>query len=427
MATSTRRLTRKQRLSVGLCSEAKLNIWEGSVRSGKTIGSLLLWIRYIRQGPDGNLLMIGKTERTLKRNIIDPIIQMLGKKRARYLSGSGEFHVCGRVVYVVGANDESAQEKIRGLTLAGAYGDEVSTWPESFWAMLKSRLSVKGSKFFGTTNPDSPSHWLKKDLDRAKVWLTKTGEVIRREPGTMMRKGKVLNLARFSFHIRDNAQYLDPQYLRDVMTDYVGLWRRRFIEGEWVAAEGAIYEHWEREKHVVAELPPMKTVLSHGIDYGTTNPTAGVEIGLGVDNKLYVMREWAPTRGASDFELANQYHAWRTGRAPDFTVVDPSAASFKKQLFNDGLRGIHNGNNDVNDGLRTIASLLAAGLLFVHESCENLIEEIEGYVWDPKPTEKGDDAPLKENDHWCDAMRYAIYTTRSRWRWIMDRRENNAA
>lgn len=424
--TSTRKLTTKQRKSVELTAEAKLNVWEGSVRSGKTVGSILQWIRFIRTGPDGNLLMIGKTERTLKRNIIDPIVVMLGKKRARYLAGTGEFHVCGRVIYIVGANDETAQEKIRGLTLAGAYGDEISTWPESFWAMLKSRFSIRGAKFFGTTNPDSPSHWLKKDLDRAKIWLTKTGEIIRRHGTT--KKGKVLNLARFSFHIRDNIQYLDPEYLRDVMADYVGLWRRRFIEGEWVAAEGSIYEHWDRDTHVVAELPAMRTILSHGIDYGTTNPTAGVEIGLGVDNKLYVMREWVPTRGATDGELSTSYLEWRSqGKPPDLTIVDPSAASLKKQLHLDGIRHLYNGNNDVNDGLRSIASLLAAGHLLVHESCELLIEEIEGYVWDPKPTEKGLDAPLKENDHWCDAMRYGIYTARSRWRWIMDRRMTNAA
>ncbi|MFB3306883.1 hypothetical protein Q7C20_26980, partial [Pseudomonas sp. AMR01] len=83
--------------------------------------------------------------------------------------------------------------------------------------------------------------------------------------------------------------------------------------------------------------------------------------------------------------------------------------------------------NDVNDGLRTIASLFDAGLLIVHESCESLIEEIEGYVWDPDKSKKGEDAPLKEADHWCDALRYGVYTSRSRWRWIMQGRSNNAA
>lgn len=421
---TTQTLTEKQQASYHY-SEARVNIWEGAVRSGKTVSSILRWIKYVTQdAPDGNLLMVGKTERTLKRNIIDPMIAMLGPNRVKYIAGKGEVLVDGRTVYVCGANDESAQEKIRGLTLAGAYGDEVSIWPESFFTMLLSRLSIAGSKLFGTTNPDNPTHWLKKLLDRAAVHITRNDKLKRRPVGMKMRQRgqivKVIGWARFTFKLRDNP-HLPKEYLDSLEAEYTGLWYRRFILGEWVAAEGAIYPMWDEDELVVAKLPPMKRILAQGIDYGTTNPTAGITIGLGVDNVLYAMAEWAPRNGATDAELVESLSAHRAGEPePDYTFVDPAAASLKRALHVAGYTRVKNADNDVENGIRTVASLIATGRLKIHESCMALRDEAPGYSWDPKKTEKGEaDAPIKQDDHFCDALRYAVYSSRTLWRFIL--------
>lgn len=409
------KLTVKQRTSIAL-AHSRINIWEGAVRSSKTISSIIRWIQFIREAEPGNLLMIGKTERTLKRNIIDVIIRILGRKRARYVAGAGEFHVLGRIVYVCGANDEAAQEKIRGLTLMGAYGDEVSTWPESFWVMLLSRLSMKGAKFFGTTNPDNPTHWLKKQLDRAAIWLKHDGSMGKlRRVGERTLKGKVMNLSRFSFIITDNIT-LPRKYIRDLMNEYTGLWYRRFIGGEWVAAEGAIFDFWDPDTMVVRDLPPIVRILGDGIDYGTTNPTAGVRVGVGQDGRLYAMAEWAPAHGTVG-EHSKGYKRWlQDNTNPGYVVVDPAAAAFKLQLRTEGVSRVKNGNNDVLEGIRMVSSLISTGRLLIHESCVHLLDEIPGYSWDPKATEKGLDKPIKENDHFCDALRYIVFTTRVLWR-----------
>ena len=119
-----------------LDSTARINIWQGSVSSGKTISSLLRWIEFCQNGAKGNLLMIGKTERTLKRNVIDVLSDILdGSGSFITRTGSGEIQIGNRTIYIVGANDERAEAKIRGLTLAGAYGDEVTLWSESFFNM----------------------------------------------------------------------------------------------------------------------------------------------------------------------------------------------------------------------------------------------------------------------------------------------------
>lgn len=408
---------------------ARLNLWEGSVRSSKTISSLLAWLKYVRTGPPGNLLMAGKTERTLKRNIIDPLVEMLGKTRCRHVEGSGEVWLLGRRVYTAGANDERSQEKIRGLTLAGAYCDEVSTVPESFWSMLLSRLSIDGARLFGTSNPDSPAHWLMRDfLARAAVWLDHHGNLLRSEADDR------LDLARFSFRLADNP-HLSAAYIESLSREFVGLWRKRFIEGLWVAAEGAIYDMWDEDLHVVDIIPPIQRWLCAAVDYGTTNPFHSLLIGLGVDGALYVTSEWrydsrAAHRQLTDAEYSERFRAWLDaapipasrrpdgswlrGVRPEHVLVDPSAASFRTQLARDGMNAV-TAANEVIDGIRVVSSLLAAGKLRISRDCPALAGEIPGYAWDDKAAKAGEDKPVKISDHGCDALRYGVFSTRALW------------
>lgn len=395
-------------------ADARLNLWDGSVRSSKTIVSLLKWMEFVRTCPAGPLLMVGKTERTLTRNIIDPLVEMLGDKRARLVAGVGELFLLGRKVYIVGANDERSQEKIRGLSLVGAYVDEVSTIPESFFVMLLTRLSIPGARLYGTTNPDGPQHWLKVGyLDRARLWLDRGGQVQRSSDD-------VLNLHRFSFQLADNPN-LSAQYVADVSSEFTGLWYRRLILGEWVLADGVIYEAWDPARHVVEQLPAIAQWLCLTLDYGTTNPFHALMLGLGVDGRLYVGHEWRwdskKMRGSlTDSEYSERVRAWVAGLGitPSYRIVDPSAASFRVQLHRDGWSSTL-ADNEVVDGIRDVASLFATGRLLVSKDCPELIREIPGYAWDPDASEKGEDKPLKVNDHGCDALRYGIRTTRNIW------------
>jgi PBSX family phage terminase large subunit len=422
----------KAKIAAGLCT-ARFNVFEGAVRSGKTVASLLAWLRFVRAAPAGPLLMVGKTERTLKRNIIDPLIEMLGERRCHLVSGSGELWLLGRLVYIAGAADERSQEKIRGLTLVGAYVDEATTIPESFWSMLKTRLSIEGARLYCTTNPDGPNHWLKRDhLNRARLHLTREGEV------KHFSAADTLDLHRFSFQLDDNPS-LPRSYIEETKKEHVGLWYRRLVLGDWCLAEGAVYEMFDPDRHVVDILPDIRRWIALGIDYGTTNPFAGVLVGMGVDGNLYAGHEfWWSSKEAhhalTDAEYSERLRDWLgelpladgvKGIRPQWTVVDPSAASFVQQLFRDRLLPTP-GNNDVLDGIRTVSSLFAQDRLFVHRSCRNLINELPGYSWDDKKAEKGEDAPIKVDDHSVDALRYALHTTESVWRFEL-RADRDAA
>jgi len=306
----------------------------------------------------------------------------------------------------------------------GAYCDELSTWPESYFRMLTSRLSLPGSRLYGTTNPDSPMCWLKTGyVDRAKAHLTRDGEVL------VSDAADALDLARLSFILPDNP-HLPPEYIAALSAEYTGLWRKRYVDGLWVIAEGAVYDMFDTERHVVEDLPTIKRYIAASVDYGVTNPFHALLIGLGADRKLYVVSEWrwdsrARRRQLTDVEYSAKLTEWLGsvrhpgsalyGVTPERIVVDPSAASFRVQLFRDRRQPVA-AENEVLDGIRCVSSLLGTGRLLIHKACTHLISEMQGYSWDEKKAAKGEDAPVKKDDHGTDALRYGLYSTRSVWR-----------
>ena len=202
-----------------------------------------------------------------------------------------------------------------------------------------------------------------------------------------------------------------------------------------MAAEGAIYDMWDPARHVIAwdKLPRMQRLLGTGIDYGTTNASTALILGLGEDNRLYLVDEWRYDAGVSqqrltDAEISRRMVAWMGQQhlpyvntiTPEWTIVDPAAASFKVQLAADGLTNVINGDNNVLYGIRTTASLLSTGKLLVADRCRGFIQEVPGYSWDQKATEKGEDKPLKVADHSLDGGRYVIATTETNWRNYVD-------
>lgn len=417
--TAIKPLTGKASRSVK-ASTARFNVWEGAVRSSKTVASIIRWMQYARKGPAGNLVMIGKTERTLKRNVIDPIIDMVGVKRARYVAGNGEFWLFGRRIYVAGANDTKAVSKIQGLTLAGAYGDEIATWTEELWDMLGTRLSVEGAQVFGTCNPAGPLHWFKaKWLDRASLWIDSDGD-------QHVGSGSVIDLHRYSFTLDDNP-HLPTAFVQSLKNQYTGVFYARYILGLWVPAEGAVYDMWDPKRHVVkGKIPDITRWISLGIDYGTSAATAALMLGVGADRRLHLTHEWRWNSELRQQRLTNSEYSTGLQRwtrddleiSPEWWCVDPSALSLREDLLRLGIVSAA-ADNAVVDGIRLVASLLQTGLLDVHEGCEGWIEEAPAYTWDPKAQLLGEDKPIKERDHSLDGGRYGIKTPEVVWRQLV--------
>jgi PBSX family phage terminase large subunit len=199
---------------------SRINLLEGSVSSGKTWISLVLWAFWVKTMPQDKLyLMCAKSLTTLKRNCLLLLQELIGERNFTFSVPSKEGFLFGRRVLLEGANDARAESKIRGMTLQGAYCDELTQFPQDFFAMLLSRLRLPGAKLIATTNPDAPGHWLKTDyIDRADE----------------------LDFLDVKFIIDDNTT-LPEDYVEAIKKEYVGVFYERFILGKWVLAEGLIY------------------------------------------------------------------------------------------------------------------------------------------------------------------------------------------
>lgn len=395
-----------------LDSTARINLWEGSVRSGKTIGSIIRWLDYIADPPAGELVIAGKTRDTVYRNIfrpmMDPVITGAIAGRVNYRQGAPSARIFGREIHVIGANDAQAETKIRGMTVAGCLIDEATLVPESFFRQMLARMSPPGAMMFATTNPDNKRHWLKKSyMDRA-------GD---------------LDMRMWHFTLDDNPA-LSPQYVKSLKAEYTGLWYKRFISGLWVSAEGAIFDAFDVDRHVEASTPLILEWIGVGVDYGTTNPFVGVLAGIGSDGRVHIVSEYrwdsrAKRRQLADREYADAVRGWLASYTPPGSkypgvedvplVVDPSAASFIQELWRGGFAP-EKAVNRVQDGIRAVANLIARDALRIHVSCNGLIDELAGYVWDEKQLLRGVEAPLKVDDHGPDALRYLIATTAWSWR-----------
>lgn len=396
-------ISRKQALSIATAnadaSQSQINLWHGAVRSGKTVGSLVKYLMKIADAPDsGENVIIGRTRDTIYRNLLAPLQDpnMFGMfaEFVQYNRGAPTANILGQTVHVIGASDVRSENVIRGMTIKRSYVDEISLMQEEFVNQLVARHSVPGAWMGATTNPDGPRHPLKLNyIDRAA------------EMGHRI----------FHFNLEDNRAHLPAGYIENLSRQYTGLWHDRFIKGLWTLADGVVYEAFNPDHHVVDNLPAMQTMLCVGIDYGDTNPTRGIMLGLGVDGCLYAVAEWAPGKGTAADRSKSLRDFLDAQPTVQYLFIDPAAAGFKFQLNRDGYTNVANAANRVDDGIKVVASLFSTNQLRIHASCTELLGELPGYVWDDKAAAKGVDQPVKANDHAADALRYAIASSRPLW------------
>ncbi len=365
----------------------RINILHGSVRSGKTWISLVLWCVWIRNMPaDKTYIMAAKTLTTLKRNCLDLLEALAGKQNFHYSVSKKEATLYGRRIYLEGVADSEAESKIRGMTLQGAYCDEVTLFTEEFFNMLLSRLSEPGARLFGTTNPDSPNHWFKVNfIDRQDS----------------------LDFFMMKFLIDDNT-FLDKKYVEQLKKEYTGVFYRRFILGEWCSAEGLVYPMFDKDKHIVDDFvgrPDGEYYIS--VDYGTLNPCSmGLwylddEVAVRIRESYYSGKQ--NKKQLTDEEYYERLEALAEGYDIKFVIIDPSAASFITTIRRHGRFAVRKANNAVLDGIRVTGTLLQSGKLKFDSCCKDTVREFGVYSWDKDSDE---DKVIKEFDHAMDDIRY---------------------
>lgn len=374
-------------------------ICDGSVRSGKTVCMADGFILWSMANFDGqNFGICGKTIESLRRNVILNLRDWIGgvvditEKRAenKLIISDGE-HT--NTYFLFGGRDESSYTLVQGITLAGALLDEVALMPRSFVEQVIARCSVDGSKLWFNCNPEGPGHWFYQD------WIRKTTE-----------RG-VLHL---HFTMDDNpalSQSIRDRYARM----YSGIFYKRYVLGQWVISDGAIYDMFDETQNVYGdETRPVDLewtgLRSIAVDYGTTNPMRFLDI-YDYDGTLYIDREYSwdsrkEGRQKTDLEYGDDLEQFM-GADRCEVIVDPSAASFIAELRRRDCFVIP-ANNEVLDGIRKTAALISTRKIMIHKSCACLLEEMGAYVWDEKSVTRGVDKPRKEMDHSLDALRYRV-------------------
>ena len=386
-----------------------INILQGAVRSGKTWCLHPKAIYCSNYSVGGRKILTGVSKQSIYNNVLSDLFNILGQRNCSYNRDSGQLRLCGSEWLVIGAKDEGSEKYIRGLTVGVALCDEISLMPQSFFQMLLSRMSPEGARLYGTTNPDTPYHWLKVNyLDDAEL----------RSKGILWSQ---------HFTMADNPN-LTTEFIESQKKLYTGFFYKRFIEGLWVVAEGSIYkDSWSEELLYELEDEPAALRQPGGheqriiaVDYGTTNPMVFLDIYD--DGKLFwVVREYywdsaAQLRQKTDAEYVDDLVEFIGPQNNAKVIVDPAAASFKAEMLKRGIWHV-DADNEVNEGIRITSMILNQRLVrFCRQTVKKTIQEMQTYAWDSKAVQRGEEKPLKMHDHGPDAFRYFAKSEVPYWR-----------
>ena len=228
-------------------------ICDGAVRSGKTfcLGlSFFCWAMAAFQGEQ--FALCGKTQASVRRNLLQSLLPTLRKLgfavrdqvSQNKLTVTFNGHV--NTFWLFGGKDEGSASLIQGLTLAGAFLDEVALMPRSFVEQTVARCSVTGSKLWFSCNPEGPEHWFYKE------WVLRAAQ---------------RRALRIPFAMADNPS-LSKEVLDRYRRSFHGVFYRRFVLGQWALAEGRVYDFFDE-----GMVRPVPRGRSGGSPATTAPPT----------------------------------------------------------------------------------------------------------------------------------------------------------
>lgn len=397
-----------------LNDDKRINLLTGSVRSGKTYVSLLKWAIFVGTMPENaEYLMTGKTLTSLKRNCLGLLKDLVGDN-FKYSISQKSGKLFGRTIWLEGANDDRAESKIRGMTLAGAYVDELTQVPEDFYRMLLSRLSVKNAKLYATTNPDTPNHWVKVDIIEnedieKQVW-------------------------QFQFDDNEILKKDNPEYFENLRKEYQSMgdvFFQRFILGLWVLAEGLIYKQFANNTELFLKDKAVDEngnklnfmIISIGIDYGATKGETefkanGITYGF---EEVWTIDEMKLTGLNAPEDMYAKFVEFYHRVVNKYGKVTHCFADYGAlgQVLTFGLNRYLQANQiplkvqdcikgKILDRITMDLTLFAQSRRYILRECKYLIEAYQQAVWDEKhEDERLDDGTTPIDD--LDASEYSIF------------------
>lgn len=367
-------LTEKQIEYLRNCNH-RWNVKTGATGSGKSFLDFTVTIpkRINACRGEGLIVLMGNTRGTLERNILEPMRQWW-PGNVGIIRGDNTVDLFGKKAYALGADNKKHVARIQGATFEYAYGDEVTTWSEDVFQMLKSRLRCEHSHFDGTCNPDNPNHWFKAFLDSDA------------------------DIYQQSYTIDDGV--LPANVVKSLKSEYSGtVFYRRYILGEWARAEGAIYPAFADNPHryetTREELPGFR-YITVGVDFGGNKSAyAFVATGITHDWTPMALRSLRiPAKGVSVEQMITRFTMFCESVESDYRPIDYVYADCAEQAIINSMdaqtkwRILGSVKGEIIDRIRAMDQLLSSDRFkYVSGQCDSLVKALCDAVWDDKKLE----------------------------------------
>lgn len=375
----------------------RLLINYGAVRSGKTVVDndvFLLELRRIRELADKlevdepMYILAGYSSKSLQNNVLQELTNKYGIDFQ--FDKHGSFKLFGVKVVQTFTGSIAGLGAIRGMTSFGAYINEASLANETVFNEILDRCSAPNSRIVCDTNPDVPTHYLKKNY------------IDNNDPKA--------GIVSYHFTIDDNT-FLPKEYLeRKKVGTPTGMYYDRSILGLWVSGEGMVYRDFNKDTMVIPRLKlPYNLNYYVGVDWGYEHKGTIVVMADDKDGNSYLVEEHTKQFKEIDYwvELAKDIQK-RYGANTKFWA-DSARPEYVARFQREGIK-VFNAKKSVLSGIESVAKSMKKGKFYVvEEAVDAFLDEIYQYVWD-----EATGLPVKLNDDVMDALRYAIYNTHER-------------
>lgn len=388
-------------------------IADGSIRSGKTIACIigfLIWSQEMFLGD--SFILAGKTMGALKKNVIKPMLQILeawGWPYEYIRSGSdAHIEIGANTYYLYGANTEASQDAMQGLTAAGAYADEAALFPRSFIDQMIGRCSVAGAKIWMNCNPEGPHHYIREEF---------------------LLKSEEKRAYHLHFTMADNLT-LSPSVIQryERAWPHGSVFYKRFILGQWVAADGLIYQQFADhvQDYLITDEWLVENQISYaviGVDFGGTKSAHSFTLtGFTQGYKqVVVLDEWYCKKRLNPKQLQEAFVDFVRRARARFKVYEAYCDSAEPTLISGlemacmqacvaiELKGAIKG--PVNDRIAFYNSLIAQNRWKIMKHCTHIIEAFEQAVYDDKKPHQ--DVRLDDGLMNVDSLDSTEYSTES--------------
>ena len=357
-----------------------INLKVGAKGSGKTFVDTIYVIpqRILeRRGQDGLIFIIGVSKATIERNVLSVLRKNFGDLVGA-INSNNVCYMFGEKVHCLGAEKVSQITKLQGATAKYIYGDEVVRWNEEVWITAQALLRAKNCCFDGACNPENPTHYLKKFIDKEE---------------------NQQDLYVQHYTIDDNPFY-PPNELDFLKRSYKGtVYWNRYILGEWTKAEGAIYALFtdNKERYITNDVA-KGGYIQIGVDFGGNNSGhafTATRISQNRKELHFLKSDWIKATGVNPTQLDKLFVDFVLtvmSRYPDIRITGIYCDSAEQTLIN-GLRtalaeaGINIPILNALKGLimnrvQLMLRLLALERVKFTTDCKPLIEALEQAVYD---------------------------------------------